>query len=758
MAQQRFVETPSRLLGIGQKLAIGSAGALAVYVAYYPSDSIAVENGDGLWLAVLAIAWMTLVAAVSWPRVNSIGQSGLEWIDIAAGSLATWMMVAAFLNSGQSDLRMGTNEAWWWATAAALFIAARRTFCLRSVRQAFLLLTVCITLGLAIDALHQDWISLPTTRASYVADPDAVIASMGLDAPPGSSTRMILENRLMDGGPTATFALANSLAAVLLLGVVAVAGGLRFGWTNLCGRSKAALFACLVVLVPALVAVRSRSALIAAILGSLMLWMINKESKRTESSDTRTLFETTAVGKLRDLMRGKAVAWALGFIGILAGGTLSLAMFGNPEWIGQAPASLAFRLQYWAATLRMMMDHPLLGAGPGNFQSLYDRYRAISTTEQIADPHNFLLETLAAGGPIALLLLLAIFVLGFKAMGRRRDGDESKEIASSSDARVVLIGGAVMLGVIWFLGLLTLHTPDFSSHRFAIPVAIGLGWLIRSVFSKLQERQLDQIYGVGFAVMMVHLLVSGGWTVPGVAFWVWLLLAGLTRLPVGSPTAELSSKRSGWVALIGLVGLLLLTFLSIRPVTQQTWLMSLADASLRQGNVGKSTRVLKEAVDADPWSTKALMLQSEVLHREIIRQKNRSTARKTYEQCTEAIGERSGPNPTIDRQLATQRLHLYQVFGKTDDLENAQRLLRSAWLGSPANQWVVAQLAEIAIVKKSQDAAKLAERAEVLSQLGNNLERALHLQLLYIAEPIGDQAALKPVRKPASERLSLDGL
>jgi Tfp pilus assembly protein PilF len=115
--------------------------------------------------------------------------------------------------------------------------------------------------------------------------------------------------------------------------------------------------------------------------------------------------------------------------------------------------------------------------------------------------------------------------------------------------------------------------------------------------------------------------------------------------------------------------------------------------------------------------------------------------------------DRSGPNPAVYRQLATQRLHLYQVFGEPDDLVIAKQYLETALQASPADQWLVAQLAEIAIAEGDRDSAtELISRANVLSEMGNNLERALYLQLLYRADPFGLRAASKPIRISAEER------
>ena len=69
-----------------------------------------------------------------------------------------------------------------------------------------------------------------------------MLALAGINAPPGSSERMVFANRLMDGGPTATFALANSLAAMLLFGVVLAVGVLRFRFHVLGARGACAIW------------------------------------------------------------------------------------------------------------------------------------------------------------------------------------------------------------------------------------------------------------------------------------------------------------------------------------------------------------------------------------------------------------------------------------------------------------------------------------------------------------------------------------
>ena len=77
----------------------------------------------------------------------------------------------------------------------------------------------------------------------------------------------------------------------------------------------------------------------------------------------------------------------------------------------KAATSLGYRLQYWQATLHMIADRPWLGCGPGNFQDVYTRYKLPEASEEVADPHDFLLEVWATAGTPAMLALLGVLGL-----------------------------------------------------------------------------------------------------------------------------------------------------------------------------------------------------------------------------------------------------------------------------------------------------------------------------------------------------------
>ncbi len=223
-------------------------------------------------------------------------------------------------------------------------------------------------------------------------------------------------------GRPATFALANSLAAVLLVSVIVAVGVLRFHWQELRPLQRLGWGAVGVLCAGCMMAARSRSATLAVLIGMALIFI--------------------ASSRLRGRNRKSLV---LGLAGVLLLGVASavfIALAGNREWFEEAPASLAVRLQYWRSTWQLVLDHPLFGAGPGNFQSIYERYRDVTTTEQVAEPHNLFFETLASGGFIGLGLLLMVIVVVFIAIAARHQPmSEAKQPSIPGGLSMTVIDG-----------------------------------------------------------------------------------------------------------------------------------------------------------------------------------------------------------------------------------------------------------------------------------------------------------------------------
>ncbi len=664
-------------------------------------------------------------------------------------------MLAAFGSSPPGNLRMATNEAWLWVTAACLFTSTRILLTSLSVRQCMLGLLVVCGCGLSVHGMHQYFVSLPQNRAEYLRDPEAVLRDAMLDAPPGSAERMVFENRLMDGGPTATFALANSLAAVLLVSVIFAGGILAFCWGKLHPFQRVGWAMIVLLCAGCLMAARSRSATLAMLIASVLL----------------LIAASRVLGR-----RHRVLGW--GLFGVLAtggAGALFLALFGNREWFEEAPTSLAFRFQYWRSTWQMVLDHPLYGAGPGNFQSIYERYRESTATEQIAEPHNLLMETLAASGFIGLALLMLVGLCVLAIAWFRELGDSTERVAevhevapridssagfleSRSLSRWVWLGAGVAFALVWLLGWISRQPPDLDASLFVVPTFVLVAYLAGSTVGNLSSRDLDIVLAIAMASISIHLMISGGWTVPGVAIVIWLGAGMLARLPgsrvlLGGSGVSLSGRGIAVVA-AGLGALLLLWAFSLRPVEQQRiWMARAADAQ-RRGQLGNANQALQEAVEADPWSAEATLWLADHYRWRLVSDPELPEIRHRWEAALEDSRRRAGEDPAVYRMIGAQQIHLFQKLGRQRDLESASKSFEAALGWSPANQWMFAQMAAIDRAQGDAEAAvRHAEIADSLSRQGGNIERALSRQMVYIPRNLGVAADRGPVRVAADSLL-----
>ena len=456
-----------------------------------------------------------------------------------------------------------------------------------------------------------------------------------------------------------------------------------------------------------------------------------------------------------------------------------IALAGNREWFEEAPASLAVRLQYWRSTWQLVLDHPLYGAGPGNFQSIYERYREATTTEQVAEPHNLFFETLASGGFVGLGLLLLAIATGFIAITARAGDVDVEQPVDDSD-RWLWLGAILSVMMIWLIGWASRHVPDLDASLFVLPTALIAAVVLAPSVRSLPARDLDSIVGVALIAILIHLMVAGGWTVPGVAIIIWIFAAMLTRRDntwASHPLASDSASNSGLddsadrdnnravassatpVKLALAVGcnfliLAALYLVSLRPVENQKRLMATAAMAQSSGQLGKARLSLEQASKADRWSADAMLWLADFYCWKLILEGDSREVRRQWESCLADVKRRAGDDPAVYRMIGAQQLHVYQRHGETRDLGAAAETFEQAVQWSPANQWMMAQMAVVAEARGQRDQAqKLGKRAAELAELGGNIERALSRQQVYVARPLGRLADQGPIRQPANQLL-----
>jgi hypothetical protein len=608
-----------------RKWLLAAMTALLVARPLFPSEAAA-DHGDGLTVVML---WLAL--AMVW-LVGAVGRKRLAFrfgpVDAAVLCLVAWQCVAALHAVYYGSPRPAWNMLWEWVGLGMIFLAARQL--LDDAREVRAIVAVMIALMAAISVygIYQTAIELPAQQRKFAEDPEGMFREAGLSLPPGDPMRDLLAKRMANREPTATFALSNSLAAALAPWLVV---GLGIAAARRDRRRWIAWPIALPPIAVCLLLTKSRSGYVAAVVG--ILWL---------AFGVRRLGHPATPRSRAALQR--AIAAAVAVLALLA--AVTIAGFARPALAKAAATSFGYRLQYWQATLRMIADRPLVGCGPGNFQDVYTQYKLPEASEEVADPHDFLLEVWATGGTPALLALLAavgLFAIGTRTACRERPpwrsvwmifrasterhGGRSLQDAPSQDGglkptlqdapphdwKFILIGaiGGFLLSI--FLGLLSTAPSSNMAFAIGLPVAVAS---LALLFPWIRDGTFPpSLAGVGAAVLLVDLLTTGGIGYPAVAQSLWLFLAlGLNAaVPRNGADAKRHGSRRVGLALLALVfGLLLAcyqtSYARVLPCQNSLWLARREFNRDRQA----AFEAAQKAVAADPLSSPAHALLAEI--------------------------------------------------------------------------------------------------------------------------------------------------
>ena len=244
----------------------------------------------------------------------------------------------------------------------------------------------------------------------------------------------------------------------------------------------------------------------------------------------------------------------------------------------------------------MIADHPMWGVGPGNFQNEYTRYKLPGASEEVADPHNFLLEIAATAGPLTALAFLTVLATFGVAAGLVPPDPPSSP--TQEDYPWFIAAGAIA-------GFLLAIPLSMISIGRVEPTTLVLGLPVAVVCLALMRRWIDRgeltggVAGAGIVALLVHLSTTGGIGFPGVAGTLWLLAA------VGLNQAATDGRR--WMSRrVAMVVLVLATMvLGACYLTGYSPVMY-CKADLRRAQ-GDATRVEQYLLDGgahDPWEVR----------------------------------------------------------------------------------------------------------------------------------------------------------
>ncbi len=617
--------------------------------------------GDGLpvvmlWIA-LTVLW--LLAAIGRPK----WEVRFGWVDAAVCLLVGWHTVAGIAAAFSGSARPAVNMTWEWIGMGLSFLLARQLVVTQREARAVIAVMASLAVGLAGYGLYQYGYELPAMRAAYAADPAGSLQRAGLGVEPGTPQAKLFEDRLQGTEPIATFALTNSLAGYLAPWLVVLLGAALLGGPT--RRHTAIALLCAAPVAVCLVLTKGRSAYAASAIGLLLLWWTARHGGRT-----------------------KRLGWRLALAAavLLAGAlTVAIATGGLDRKVAtEASKSLGYRVQYWQSTLHMIADRPLLGCGPGNYQFEYTRYKLPEASEEVADPHNFVLEIWStAGTPAALALVLALasFFWRVRTRGACRETSEttggnlerSERQAGAAPAFedatwFVLAGGGAGFLLAIPLGMLSWAPPGLISIAIGFPLAAATACLLSGW---VREGGLPPaLPAVGTAVLLVHLLAAGALGFPGVAGTLWLLLA--LGLRGDAPRQAPRAAAFGALA-FAFVLALACHQTAYGPVLQAQNASHAARDAVSAGRFDRAETWLRTAAEADPLAAEpwrdlaSLALQTWQQTGDL----------KSLERFREADAAATKREPnSAAAWFASGQWHL-TVYGKTQAMRDAERAVGS---------------------------------------------------------------------------------
>jgi len=360
--------------------AVGLALAAATLVLRTFSSGAGFElHQPGAQLLADALA---LTAAAAWGLARHL--RGQAILGGGRGRVAAWLAFAAVValaagRAPQADLAWRT--ALTWTSLLALGLTAGDVARDRALRPHVVgLVVACVATG-ALLACYQDLVEHPALRAEYQAG--------GLDADLAHldpAFRQGLLERLMAEGAVGPYLLANLLACAVAM-VAPLAGALA--WTHARARRwlpAAASGAAFAALLLALGLSRSKGGLLAAAAAGAVFVALHPR----------------LAGWRRTLLGAALVSGLFG----AAVGAIAYVRSPDEEGVG---LSLAVRLEYWQAGLRMWRESPLLGVGLNAFRDYYGALKP-PQAEEVLHAHNAPVQLLAETGLVGLLAFLALAV------------------------------------------------------------------------------------------------------------------------------------------------------------------------------------------------------------------------------------------------------------------------------------------------------------------------------------------------------------
>ena len=698
--------------------------------------------GDTLGLVLL---WFAAVVLWAWScfRTGSFAVR-LGWLDAAL-----WLLIAGHaISTGWvfvigGDRRAAVNMLWEWIALGVSFLLIRQTMTARLDAQRLLLVMSAMAVAMAGQGIWQHYVTFPENVARYErlraleagspGSPEVQRQLAEMEVPEAPASRILWEERLRSTEPFATMALANTLAGLLAAWLVVIVAAVTCdSAAGGRGRIEAAIAALVVAF--CLVLTKSRTAVVGACAG-LAAWggLAFRGSQRR--------------GKwIVALLAGIAVVGVLLFVALWSGGL---------DWqvLSESPKSLRYRLQYWRGAIAVIREQPFFGTGPGNFRQHYLRHKLPESSEEILDPHNFLLDVWTSAGLIGVLALVWLVILAAR-MSARAASPLSGESPPMPAGRPALWTPMTVGAGLGFALVLAAHAlfGGVDEQLLGVPAV----WLV--ALAGMQRRFLAATLPASAAAtaalaLMVHLLGAGGFEMPAVAQTLLVLLAAGSVL--GNSSATLTGSPHRWlIAAIGLTAAVffVLTLLTAAaPVLQSRSLVAAGDLALSEGrNPQRAERLYSEAAEWDRLSPEPVERLAELAFSRWAR--STGAGESEFERGAnygEAAIRRDPFSANGYRRLGVRYLERYRRTGRGESAQAAVRYLTEAVERYPHAALLRAERARAFAAAGDPDAARdeavAALGLEAINRQEGHRDKYLPADILDVIREIGRAASDAPI-------------
>lgn len=572
------------------------------------------DSADGATTWLSAFWCVAAVIATLFPFANDAVSRKWTRADAAVGLLIGGHLLSGFLvlvNGGNRHTAALLVAE--WLGVAATWSIIRNLVRVPGFRAAVWQSTLLAIIAIAAVGCWQHWIELPSM--AHRLGPKFDAARAGSDVAKQELSRegvpvtdpefTLFEKRLRDSRePFAFFALANTLGGFLAAGLMLLIADRLCATgsanalpspeiaTNFREKTPAepvahsgvwATISAAVIVGLCLLLTKSRTALLAAVLmGSAVV------VTRLFGSQLRMLLSK----------RTAALAIAGGFSVAVLFAVLSRSGSWDREVLTEAAKSLSYRVYYWTGTATLIAEHPILGGGLGQFRNAYLRVKAPAASEEIADPHNLLLDVWFHGGLLAAagaLWLAATLMMTIWKVSRPQS--VTAESDRSAELRLLLAGAAAPLVV--FAIQYIVHGA-WDDRLTVVGLALmAVAYLIdRGVLSLPVPSRLD--CGLAALVMFTHLLGAGGIGYTAVVQFLLLCLAGTFSPAIDEPT-PIMRPAAKWISRGIFAAATVIVILFWRPDLRG--LLEAADQLVTKEAPAEAIRAsYTNAMQADRWN------------------------------------------------------------------------------------------------------------------------------------------------------------